>query len=349
MKSKVYKINWQDYQKNHQLLSSALDQYKDFFHGSTAVKTHFGEPGNENALRGKIIKPITDWLLKNKINAFLTDTNTLYKGQRSNATDHLKVAQDHGFASLGLPIIIADGENGQEEKVFKLKGLKNQYKNLTIRLGKAIANTQNILCISHVKGHPMFGFGGALKNLGMGSASPAGKKILHSTTAGKINPQKCTLCETCIHHCPAEAIKNINGKIVMDYQKCIGCGECVAVCPQHAIEVREADAKICQEKTAVYVLGAIQNKPILCINLLININPICDCFSSTQPKLIDDLGILISQDPVAIDQASLDWINKEAGKDLFLDNNGVDYNPILAMGEKIGSGKRKYQLQKIVI
>ncbi len=338
--SQVYQLSWSDYQKNPAKIANTLKKIKTTLTAPVAVKTHFGEPGNKNALRGKIIKPVINWLINKKTKSFLTDTNTLYTGQRSDTKNHLETAQNHGFADLGLPVKIAE----EDDFEFKLSELTNQYQNLPIHLGKELREAGSIFCLSHVKGHPMFGFGGALKNLGMGGATPKGKKILHASTIGKINKDKCVLCGTCITNCPTGAISKKKNKIIIDYEKCIGCGECVAVCPQGAVEMKEEDLATCQEKTAIYAYALIKDKPNLFVNYLININAVCDCFSSTRPKLMEDLGILVSSDPVAIDQASLDWINQEAGKDLFLEVNEINYQPILKMGEEIGLGSRKYQI-----
>ncbi|MFW6283720.1 MAG: DUF362 domain-containing protein, partial [Minisyncoccales bacterium] len=319
MPSKVYKIKWEKFQNNPSSITSALDKFKKNIKGKTAIKTHFGEPGNKNAFRGKDLKPIADWAHDNNIEGFLTDSNTLYVGKRDNAIEHLQTARKHGFgfSNLGFPVIIADGLDGAAEEVFKLEELNNKYRNLEIRMGEAVMNADSLICISHVKGHPLFGFGGAIKNVGMGIASRAGKKILHTTTRGKVNKEKCTVCGTCIKYCPVDAISIENNEIVVDYDKCIGCGECVSVCPNDAVEVNEEDTKVCQEKTAVYTLGVVKDKPELYVNYVFNVNKVCDCADTTKPKLIDDLGILISDDPVAIDKASIDWVNEEAGKDLF--------------------------------
>jgi len=338
--SQVYQLSWSDYQEDPQKIAIALEAAGIKLTGSVAVKTHFGEPGNDNALRGNIIKPAINWLIDQKITGFLTDTNTLYTGQRSDTKNHLKTAQNHGFADLGLPVVIAQEDNFES----KLAKLANQYQSLPIHLGKELREAGSIFCLSHVKGHPMFGFGGALKNLGMGAATPKGKRILHASTIGKIDQNRCMVCGLCTENCPTGAIKKEAEKIVIDYEKCIGCGECVAICPQKAIEVNKEDLAICQEKTAVYAYALVKNKPSLYINYVVNINAVCDCFSSTNPKLMADLGVLVSTDPVAIDQASLDWINQESGKDLFLEVNRVDYRPILDMGEAIGLGLKKYQL-----
>ncbi|MDD3679630.1 MAG: DUF362 domain-containing protein [Candidatus Shapirobacteria bacterium] len=342
--SQVYQIFWSDYQKNPAKITVALEKIQTSLVEPVAVKTHFGEPGNNNALRGKIVKPAIGWLINQNLEGFLTDTNTLYTGQRSNTKSHLETAKKHGFADLGLPIIIAK----EDDFEFKLVKLPNRYQNLPIYLGKELREAKSIFCLSHVKGHPMFGFGGALKNLGMGGATPRGKRILHASTIGKIDYNRCLVCGLCTENCPTEAIKKEGGKkIVIDYEKCIGCGECVAVCPQKAIEINKEDLEICQEKTAVYAWALVKEKPSLYINYLIKINAVCDCFSSTSPKLMEDLGVLISDDPVAVDQASLDWINRKSGQDLFLEVNKINYQPILNMGEKIGLGTTKYQLQKI--
>ncbi len=181
----------------------------------------------------------------------------------------------------------------------------------------------------------------------MGSASPNGKRILHASIRGEVDRKKCLLCGTCIKFCPAQTIKIKNNQIIFDDQKCIGCGECISVCPQKAISAGPGESKISQEKTAFYALGVAQTKPLLCVSFLININPLCDCAGQTAEKLIDNLGVLVSDDPVAIDQASLDWVNDVAGKDLFKEIHGVNYNFILKMGEEIGLGRREYEIKEI--
>jgi len=347
--SVVYRLKWEKFKDDPSSINLALDKFKDKIKGKTAIKTHFGEPGNENAFRGKDLESITDWVHNNNIEAFLTDSNTLYVGERDNAIDHLKTARNHGFgfSNLSCPVIIGDGLNGKAEEVFKLEDLENKYKELEIRMGEAVMNSDSLICISHVKGHPLFGFGGAIKNVGMGVASKEGKKILHTTTIGEVDEDKCVVCGKCIDYCPVSAISIENNKIEVDYEKCIGCGECVSVCPNDAVKVNEEETKVCQEKTAVYTFGAVKDRTDLYINFIFNVNELCDCFDDTKPKLIDDLGILISDDPVAIDKASLDWVNEEAGKDLFRDVNGVNYDPILNMGEEIGLGSKKYEIEEI--
>jgi uncharacterized Fe-S center protein len=335
----VYQIPWSDYQQNPKLLEKALDNFKELLKGKTAVKTHFGEPGNNNAFRGKDLKPAINWLKKQKVDAFLTDANTLYVGMRSTNEDHLNTAIKHGFDKLGLPIVIAKDDN----HTFKLENLPNNYKNLPIKLAKELREADSIFCLSHVKGHVMFGYGGTLKNLGMGAASPAGKKVLHNRISPKVNYDKCLKCQKCLRNCPGGAIYLEDNQIKINPDKCIGCGECLTVCPQQAIETESENVTMCQEKTAVYSLGLVQNKPALYINYLFNINPVCDCARETKPTILENIGILVSTDPVAIDQASLDWINKKAGKDLFKEING-EYKAILDMAEEIGLGSRKYQL-----
>lgn len=344
-KSIVYQISQSNYIKNPQILDKTLDKFKDILKGKTAIKTHFGEPGNENAFRGQTLKPAIDWTINNQLDAFLTDANTLYVGFRSNSKNHLETAIKHGFDKLGVPIQIAE----DNDKVITLTELKNHYNKLPVRLGNKLLEADSILCLSHFKGHSMFGFGGALKNLGMGSATPKGKKILHSDVSPKNDPDKCILCGACVANCPAQAISIVNNKIVIDYGKCIGCGECITVCSQKAMETSSTNSTICQEKTAVYAYGLVKNKPLLCVNYLININPVCDCAGTTKPIIFHDLGILISTDPVALDQASLDWLDKESGKKLLLEVNGVDYEPILKMGEEIGLGSRKYELKEVLL
>jgi uncharacterized Fe-S center protein len=343
VKATIYQITWKQYVKNTNLLGDVLDQFKEELKEETAVKTHFGEPGNNNALRGEIIKPAIDWMAANKIKGFLTDTNTLYIGKRSVTRDHLETAKKHGFTEMGLPVVISEDDDHE----FTLTDLPNHYKELPIRLGRELREASSILCLSHVKGHVSFGYGGALKNLGMGGASPKGKRVLHAKIIPEVILEKCIQCQTCVRNCPGKAISLVNDKITINHERCIGCGECATVCPQSAIEISEKDSTMCQEKTAVYAYGLVKDKPLVCVNYLININKVCDCAAYTEERLMDNLGILVSTDPVAIDQASLDWINTEAGRNLFKEVNGDDGVAILKMGEEIGLGSRKYTLKKV--
>jgi uncharacterized Fe-S center protein len=344
MKVKVYKILWNDFLEKPEIINPVLNKLKSNLKGKVAVKIHFGEPGNDNAFRGPVIKPVTDWIAENHKEAFLTDTNTLYTGFRSETHNHLQTAKEHGFLDLNLPVEIDD----EEFPEFKLSDLKHKHQNLPIRLGKKLMEADSIFCISHLKGHGMFGFGGALKNLGMGGAVPRGKKVLHANFAGQINQDLCIKCLKCLNNCPATAITFENNQVKINHDKCIGCGECVTVCPQSAVEVSEKDVFASQEKTAVYAYALLKGKKGIYVNFLININRLCDCASTTQPILIPDLGILISDDPVALDKASLDWVNQAYGKNLFEEVNGNDGLKILETAEKLGLGSQKYEIAEVL-
>jgi uncharacterized Fe-S center protein len=292
---------------------------------------------------------------------FLTDTNTLYGGSRANSVDHLLTATQHGFGHCvsGAPLIIADGLRGEDYLEIEI-GQKH-FKRVKIAVG--IAAAQNMIVLSHFKAHLPAGFGGAIKNLGMGCAPAAGKSEQHSTKP-IFNAELCSGCRSCAENCPREAILVQEKISAIDYQICTGCGKCLRVCQTHALDFDWfVEVPPFMERIAEYALGAMKGKEgrVGFFNFLLNITPDCDCVPWSDAPLVPDIGILASCDPVAIDMASFDLVNRqiglansllqknrEPGKDKFLGvwentcgNIQVDY------GEKIGLGRKDYRLIEI--
>lgn len=353
MASKVYFVPIGKTQKeNLERLSLLFDKAgfksiisKDDF---VAVKTHFGEIGNKAYLKPHFAKKIVEKIKNLGGKPFLTDANALYGGTRNNAIDHLNTAQKHGFTfdNVGAPIIIADGLCGRDyvKVPVNLKCFKE------VNISSAAYNADSMIVITHFKGHEITGFGGALKNIGMGLGSPSGKQMMHADVEPKVNEEKCTGCKLCIKWCPTGAISMTkNKKAQINLKECIGCAECIAVCKFGAIAISWAGTSLAlQEKMVEYALGALKEKKgkVGFLSFIIDVTPNCDCMPFNDPAIIKDIGILASIDPVAIDQVSVDLVN--AGEDKFKKiYPSIDWNHQLNYGEKIGLGSKVYDLIKI--
>ena len=300
--------------------------------GKLAVKVHFGEDGNENYIPPALLKDLVTGL-----KGTFVETNTLYGGSRSDSKTHIATARKHGWGYAPIEILDTDGETAVP--------YKGKYFSKVL-LGKTMANYGSFLVISHFKGHGGSGFGGAIKNLAMGFASPNGKKAQHSGQFPTIN-KKCTKCGICIRNCPVGAI---GADYVIDRKKCIGCGKCVEICPYAAIDSAPASTKgiAFQEKLAEYARGVTAGGKFTYINLLMNISAACDCRAGAPAPFMGDVGLLASNDPVALDQASFDLVNKAAGiEDAFKHETGVSGVPCLEYAAAIKLGSRKYRLVEI--
>ena len=368
MSSKVYFMNLKSENKKTSLPSKLKVLYdtvnakavlteKD----NTAIKLHFGEKGNLAYIHPVLVRAIVDKTRESNVQPFLTDTNTLYTGSRTNSVVHLQTAIENGFsyATIGAPIIIADGlySKNSIDVPIDLKHFD------TAKIAGDIYNSNSMVVLSHFKGHGMAGFGGAIKNLAMGCASAAGKQQQHSVSKPKLN-SKCVGCGICVSHCPVDAISIEDKKAKFNHDTCIGCGECTTVCSFRAINVNwETDSNSFLERMAEYAYGTVKNKEnkVIYFNFITNVSPLCDCVGWNDVPLVRDIGILASTDPVAIDQASLDLVNAEpanphsklgkdlkAGEDKFNHiHEHVDGSHILKYGSEIGLGKREYELIQI--
>jgi len=316
---------------------------KDF----TAVKVHVGEDRNTTHVKAGYIKGLVEELLALKTKPFITDTSTLYSGRRRNAVDHTIMAAEHGFSleRLGVPFIVPDGLLGTSDIPVEIDGeLQRQ-----VFIASGIVNCQSILSVAHFTGHPAACVGATLKTLGMGCAVKRGKSKQHAALKLSIN-DKCTLCGLCFEHCPAEAITLGEEKANIDQDKCISCAECVAVCRFGAVQCNWGqETKVLQQSTAEYALGALKGKEnkAAFFNFLLSITKDCDCFSKADmPTIVDDIGILASTDPVAVDEASINLVEGTAGKKLgrLLGNDKLDARHQIEHAEKIGLGSAKYEI-----
>ncbi len=306
-----------------------------------AVKLHFGEKGNTRFVRPEQVKPAVDILLKYSRNCFLTDANTLYTGRRHNGRDHMEMAEKHGFTKLGVPVVIADGNEGKDEKSVGIPGKIFS----SVRIARAIADADAVVAISHFKGHVMFGFGGAIKNLGMGSGSRAGKLEMHSKVKPSVS-RRCNGCGLCLENCRAHAISLVGEKASIDHGICEGCAFCIAVCPKEAISVPwgGATSREVQNRCSEYALGAVKNKKLVCLTFINNITKDCDCMADTR-IIGNDVGLVASVDAVACDKAAYDLVVREhKGKDIFKSATGVDGSGIFSYADSIGLGNTDYGL-----
>ncbi len=313
-KSKVYFTNLRTApgrcltDKMINLVKKAGIESIDFESKFTAIKIHFGEPGNLAYLRPNFAARMADYLRALGAKPFLTDSNTLYSGRRSNGLDHYESAMENGYnpISARCPIFIADGIKGTDYREIPLNG---EYCKAP-KIGTAIADADIIISMSHFKGHEQTGFGGVLKNLGMGSASVGGKLELHSGAEPAINAGNCRGCRMCERSCAHDAIHVTGGKAVIDSTKCVGCGQCIAVCQFDAATtgVYEKSERL-NKKIAEYALAVVKDKPSFHILFIMNISPECDCWNHNDAAIIPDIGIAASFDPVALDCAAADLVN----------------------------------------
>ncbi len=336
-----------------------------------AIKLHFGEKGNTAYVRPIFLRRVVDRVKQYKGKPFLTDTNTLYTGSRSEAVSHLNTAVENGFAEsvVNAPVLIADGLRGNSAVRVRID--KSIFK--TVSIAREIYMSDALIAVAHFKGHELSGFGGALKNLGMGCASREGKLSQHSAISPKVNGKTCRGCKTCLTWCAQEAISMLSvkpgveakpGNAFIDPKRCVGCGECILSCPSGAIEIQWNESiPIFQKKMVEHAYGAVEkkNEKVLYLNFLTQISPACDCYGYSDAPIVNDIGILSSEDPVAIDQASVDLVNGQAGNRASkLQKNWnpgedkfravypeVDWCTQLAYAEEIGMGTRKYELIKI--
>lgn len=327
-----------------------------------AIKLHFGEAGNTGFIRPIYLRQIVDQVKRRGGKPFLTDTNTLYRGSRKNAVDHLNTAISNGFsyATLGVPIIIADGLRGKSFTEVKIN--KKHVKKA--KISNEVYYADALIVVTHFKGHGGTGFGGTMKNVGMGIASSAGKQMMHANVLPSVNRDKCIGCGTCKRWCPVDAITIENKKSHIHSDKCIGCMECVTTCPTGAISIMwNESAKNLHEKIVEYVHASLKDKQgkVGFFSFLLNITPDCDCASWSDTNIVPDVGILASRDPVAIEQASLDLVNAQQGlKDTALKNSfaagedkfkglypTVNARKQISYAEELRLGAREYNLIEV--
>ncbi len=320
-----------------ELLIKLLNEEKIPLEKNIPIKVHFGEKGNHTFIKSDNYLGIIEFLKEKGIESSYIETSVMYGGQRHRKDLHLATAKEHGFTQL--PIIIADGNQGEAFNEIEIN--KKHFK--TCKIGKEFENFKQLIVISHFKGHMLAGFGGAIKQLSMGHASKGGKMAMHMGVKPHIINRKCKKCNLCKSRCNEEAI-TIGSKSYIDYEKCVGCGACVSICPHKAVSIMTFKGILrmvgignpFQEKLVEYAYAAQKGKRNIYINFAMNITAGCDCEPRKMKPLMEDLGIFISSDPVAIDKACHDMI-KEKGKK-FRGFKQFDY------AEKIGLGKAEYDL-----
>lgn len=308
--------------------------------GKIGVKIHFGEDGNQNFLNPELTK-----LLMEKTKATWVETNVLYVGQRRYTDQHIALAKRHGFTFAPIDILDKDGEIE-----VPTTGIGLQHYGKSVKLGKGFMDYGNYIIYSHFKGHGSAGFGGAIKNLAMGFASPGGKMAQHATDYPQINtPEKCVGCRSCVNNCPAAAL-SLDGGIHIDTTKCIGCAKCIAECPLKLFSPKQVElaGSTFMERLVEYAYVAWKTKPMVFINILANISAACDCSSNAPKPFCNDIGMVASKDIVAADRASLDLVAKEYKcDDPFLKESGKSGAYQLEYAEKLGMGNQKYVLIEI--
>jgi len=335
-----------------------------------AIKIHFGEEGNTG-----FVSPLHARNVVNRVKdlggkPFLTDTNTLYAGQRQNAIDHINCAIANGFSysAVGAPIIIADGLISRDSVVVPLEGTKHFE---SVRIASAAIDADVMIVISHVKGHSLAGFGGAIKNLGMGLGSRSAKQRIHSGIKPTVTASNCTACARCVDWCQPECITMEQGSTGaryahIDHEHCTGCGECLTACAYGAIAINwDTSPQDFLERTVEHAAGALAHlgdkadTKVIYLNFLTNITPDCDCCSYSDAPIVPDIGILVSCDPVAIDQASVDLIeqahgaqnsvgeNLKRGEEKFEAMHDVDVALAMRYSEQLGLGIQNYRLRTV--
>lgn len=328
----------------------------------TAIKIHFGEKGNHTFIRPIFARRVVEEIKKLGAKPFLTDSSTLYPGQRKEAVSALTCGIENGFAyaCVGAPLIISDGLRGVSDVEVPVNGeLLN-----SVFLGREIVEADSLVCLSHFKCHELTGFGGAIKNLGMGCASRKGKMAQHSTVAPVVSAERCTGCGACLRACAHGAIAIHDGVAFIDPVKCVGCSRCISVCPVKAIGVQWNEAaEMVMKKMSEYARGAVTGKEerMVFLNFITQVSPFCDCYGHADAPIVNDIGLCASTDPVAVDQACADLVNSahgnrgsalksgfEPGEDKFRGvHPNIPWETQLEHGERVGLGNRKYDLVKI--
>ncbi len=350
-------------QKLTRLMKTAGMGDIDFQDKFVAIKLHFGEPGNLAFLRPNWARTVADFVKERGGKPFLTDCNTLYVGGRKNALDHMDSAMLNGFNPMttGCQIIIADGLKGSDEVEVPVAGgeyVKNA------KIGRAVMDADVFISLTHFKGHEEAGFGGCLKNIGMGCGSRAGKMEQHNAGKPHVAEKHCIGCGQCRKICAHGAPIIENGKAHIDHDRCVGCGRCIAVCPKDAVRIDwDESTTNLNCKIAEYTKAVVDGRPCFHISLVIDVSPNCDCRSENDMAIVPNVGMFASFDPVALDMACVDAVNAQtplrgsAADDAHAKAHVHDHfqrlhpdtnwRSCLEHGEKIGIGTREYELIKI--
>ena len=330
-----------------------------------AIKMHFGELGNLSFLRPNYARAVADVVRELGGKPYLTDCNTLYPGSRKNALEHLQCAWENGFAPLtvGCPILIGDGLKGTDDVEVPVVG--GEYVKHA-KIGRAVMDADVFISLTHFKGHEATGFGGAIKNIGMGCGSRAGKKDQHSSGKPTVSAPLCRGCRRCQRECANNGLEfdPETRKMRVNSDNCVGCGRCLGACNFDAIHFVQNNApRDLNCRMVEYAKAVVDGRPSFHVSLIVDVSPNCDCHSENDAPILPDIGMLASFDPIALDQACADLCQKAAPlpnsqlsdnmkKSVFHDfcdhftNNKPEseWKSCLEHGEKIGLGSRKYEL-----
>lgn len=333
-----------------------------------AIKIHFGELGNVSYLRPNYARAVVDVVKELGGKPFLTDCNTLYPGSRKNALEHLYCAWENGFTPLtvGCPILIGDGLKGTDDIEVPVRGgeyVKNA------KIGRAVMDADVIISMTHFKGHETTGFGGALKNLGMGCGSRAGKKEQHNNGKAYVQQEICRGCRRCMRECANNGLvfDPETRKMHVDKEHCVGCGRCVGACNFDAIDFEDPNSnQMLNYRIAEYAKAVVDGRPQFHISLVMDISPNCDCHVENDAPILPDVGMFASFDPLALDQACVDACmkceplpNSQLGEHMrdphFVDHHdhftnstpASEWQSCLSHAEKIGLGTRDYELIRL--
>ncbi len=364
-KSKVYftdmrcKMGVSLLDKMDKLIKMAGIERIDFKGKYVAIKIHFGEPGNLAFLRPNFAKTMADIIKSLGGKPFLTDCNTMYVGRRNNALVHLDAAMENGYSPLstGCQNIIADGLKGLDDVEVPVNdGVYCK----TAKIGRAIMDADIVISLNHFKGHEMTGFGGVIKNLGMGSGSRAGKMIMHSDGKPEVDQSLCTGCRTCAKYCAQGAISfGENKKARINHDKCVGCGRCIGSCNYNAIANNSGTSEeLLNCKMVEYCKAVVDGRPQFHFTVVNQVSPYCDCHNESDAAIVPDIGLFASFDPVAIDKACIDAVNSAPGiktsiladreqksRDHFTNiHPNTDWRGQISHAEKIGLGSGEYEL-----
>ena len=346
------------------LRTAGIDQI-DMDGKFVAIKMHFGELGNLGFLRPNYARAVVDVVKSLGGKPFLTDCNTLYPGSRKNALEHLYCAWENGFTpmTVGCPILIGDGLKGTDDVEVPVEG--GEYVTAA-KIGRAVMDADIFISLSHFKGHETTGFGGAIKNIGMGCGSRAGKKEQHSNGKPVIDPEACRGCKRCLKECANDGLvfNELTRKMEVDTEHCVGCGRCIGACNFDAIAfATDAATKELNCRMAEYTKAVIDGRPNFHISLVMDISPNCDCHAENDAPILPDIGMFCSFDPLALDQACVDACLRQQplpGSQLydnmhregFCDHHDhfvnstpeSEYKTCLEHAAKIGIGSREYEL-----
>ena len=330
-----------------------------------AIKMHFGELGNISYLRPNYARAVVDVVKELGGRPFLTDCNTMYPGSRKNALEHLECAWENGFTPLtvGCPILIGDGLKGTDDVAVPVEG--GEYV-AEARIGRAIMDADVFISLTHFKGHEMTGFGGAIKNIGMGCGSRAGKKEQHASGKPKIAADACRGCRRCQKECANSGLvfDEQTLKLTVDNAHCVGCGRCLGACNFDAIYFENDNAQAALNcRMAEYTKAVVAGRPQFHISLIVDVSPNCDCHGENDIPILPNIGMFVSTDPLALDQACVDAClaadpipGSQLARNLaapgFHDHHDhftnstpeSEWKSCLAHAEKIGLGSRVYEL-----